>query len=183
MAKVSKGNTPNLKALSGFFKNASPKKGQSPLEDGTYQGTIVAANLSTTQTNKPQVDWTLKVISGDREGKTIHKFDLLASQENIDWFLGTLETLGIDAPEDADGVKAAIAEAVGKNVEFTSRTTGDFTNIYINELLDDVEGADDEETEEEEEEESDDEESEDDDDEEEEEEEEVKPKTKKKGKK
>ncbi len=162
-----------LSALSKFLKNAHPKKGALALPDGTYQGVITDVKIGATAKGKPQIDWALKVLTGDYEGKIQHKFDQLQTQENVDWVLGTLETLGYEGiPKSDKEFAAALKAQIGKNVEFSCRASGDFTNIYINELLEDVEEEDEDEDTDEEEEETEDEDTDEDADEEEEEEEE-----------
>ena len=139
MAKV----PPALASLSKLLKNGKPKVGTPTLPDGTYQGEITDIKLGTTQKGKPQIDWTLKVLSGEYEGRACHKYDMLATQENVDWVYGTLEVLGVDElPTSLDDFKTTLQSSVGKKVEFSCRTQGNFTNVYINELLETVEDED-----------------------------------------
>lgn len=140
---MAKRKQPALQGLAGFWKKGAAKKGTPSLPDGTYQGEIVATKLGLTQKKKPQIDWTLKVTSGEFEGKAQHKYDLVHTQENIDWLFGTLETLEVSIPSKMDSdvaLKKLLAKTEGLSIEFSVRTQGDFTNVYINELLDGAEG-------------------------------------------
>ncbi len=141
MAKKKKSTktNPALAGLSKLLKKGAPKQGTVSLDDGTYQGVISAIELGQTQKGKAQIDWTLKVLAGEFEGRTQHKYDLLASQENVNWLLGTLEALECEIPETDKDLKDALKSCIGKKIEFSTRTSGDFTNVYINELLDDEE--------------------------------------------
>lgn len=130
---------PALQGLSKLFKNGQAKRGTPTLPDGTYQGEIVAAIQAKTKKKKLQVDWTLKVLAGEYEGRTQHKYDLLVTQENVDWFLGVLEVLEVEAPSDASEMKSTLKSCVGKKVEFSVKSSGDFSNVYINELLENSE--------------------------------------------
>lgn len=132
-----------LAGLSKLLKAGSPKVGMASLPNGTYQGEITSVVLGQTQKKDSQVDWTLKVLSGEFEGRLQHKYDMCSTQENIDWLLGTLETLEVkEMPEDDKEFAAILKKQVGKKVEFSCRVSGDFTNVYINELLEEVPDGD-----------------------------------------
>ena len=132
---------PALANLSKLFKKGTAKHGTVSLPDGTYQAKIIDAKRTLTQKKKLQIDWTFEVISGEYEGRKQHKYDLLVTQDNVDWLLGTLETLEIEMPkkfnEDnfAEVIDSCLKKAVGLVAEVSIRTSGDFSNVYINELL------------------------------------------------
>lgn len=152
---MAKTQAPALAGLSALLKKGKPKAGTQSLDDGTYQGMITNVTLGMTQKKKPQVDWTLKVISGEFENRVQHKYDMIVTQENIDWLFGTLDTLGVeDLPTSDAELKNVLKDQVGKAVEFSCRSTGDFTNVYINELLEGVDSEDIEDDEDEDEEEA-----------------------------
>lgn len=170
-SKKSKRASPALAALQKLWSGGEPRKALGPLPDGTYQATITKAELKTTQTGKPQIDTTLQVISGEYEDRTVHKYDLLMTQENVNWVQGMFEVLEVELPEKVKDLPDVLEETVGKIVEISVRNAEGFCNVYINDLLEEVE--DDEDVEEDEEDEDEEEFDEDEEESEEDEEEEV----------
>ncbi len=160
--KKSKATPPALKKMQELWKGGEPRKALGPLPDGTYQATITDSKIGATQKKKRQIDTTLEVISGEFEGRTIHKYDMLETQDNVDWVQGMLEILELDVPDSIGDLEDTLKDAIGKIVEISVRNSEGFTNVYINDLLEEIDDSDEDEDEEDDDEPDDDDEEEDD---------------------
>lgn len=175
-AKVGKGSSlmSKLKKLGTSFKKAKPRRSGFPIPDDDYAATIVSAIIEEARsTGRLQINYLLRVIEGDYEGKEFHKYAGLETEDNLDYALGDLEVLELELPAEISDLGTVLEEAANLSVDVTIRTSDSFTNIDFNELLaegseddadeddadedeEEVEEADDDDAEEEEEEEEDD---------------------------
>lgn len=142
-----------LRRLKGAWKKAEAKVGFSPVPDSTYQCRIDDATLELSKSSKrPQISYALTVANGDFQNRKLWKRDGIDGEEQLEWTKGTLETLGLDIPEDIEGLPEILEDVPGLYVEVTVKTKDEFQNIYFNELIEDVEDAGEEEEESEDEE-------------------------------
>ena len=161
MAKVERSSGASKKLVNRMAEirkmwgKAKPKRGTT-LPDDDYQGKITAADIGVSRSDRLQAVIEITVITGDAKGRTIRKYDGLETQDNLDYFFGFLDVCEVDIPDadefddDKAFVKAArkaVTACIGKKVDFSVRTKDDFTNVYVNELLE-VAGTDDDDAEE-----------------------------------
>lgn len=114
--------------------------------DGTYEAEIVKVEVSI-KNEAIKVHWELKITDGQYDGKPVHRWDTIKTEENLGYFKGALKTLDIDAPEelaDLDELRDLLQAAVGLAVEIRVVTKNEFTNTYYQQLLDATEADDDE---------------------------------------
>ncbi len=160
-----------LSGLQKGWKKTSPRKVGAPVPDGSYSARIDSAVVEEAKSSgRMQVNWALTVAEGDYEGRSIHRFSGLESDDNLAFLQGDIETLEIAIPEDINDLGEALEDAVGLLLEINVRTKDEFTNVDFIELLEDTEGEEEEEEEEEDEEAEDEEDTEEEEEEEEEEE-------------
>jgi hypothetical protein len=116
--------------------------------DDTYEAKIVKAEYIE-KNEKPKYHFEFKVLDGKYEGKSIHKWENLSTPMNLEFLKGDLQTLGVEIPEDMDdedSLNELLGEVVDSEVEVRVRTSGEFTNVYINQVLESG-GSEDAETE------------------------------------
>ncbi len=159
-----------LKKMQKGWSGATPRRGGFPVPDDTYDCKIKSATLEEAKSSdRLQINWEFVVLDGDYEGKVFHKYDGLDRPESLDFVQGAFETLELDIPDDVEDIGEPLEAAVGLECEVTVKTVDEFTNVYINDLLEapdeDEEEEDDEEEGEDEEEDAEDEDEEEDEDE------------------
>ncbi len=190
-----------LKAMQKRWKTSSARKQADKLPDGTYQAKITSAGVNKSKKGRLQTYYHFKVVAGKFKGRTCAKYDGIETPDNISWLKSTLKTLGVNVPKNILVLPKTLAKLEDELVVIQVKTNGEFTNVYINKRIDqldddideddteeddedddtDEKDSDDEELEEDEDDEESDEDDEEDDDDE--EEEEPPKKKKKKGKK
>ena len=114
-----------------------------PLPDGQYEGVIESALIEESRNGRLQVRWDLLVTSKECEGRQVRKYSGLETKDNMDWFKGDLETLGLKIPEESESIGDALEEAQGLAILFQVRSRDEFTNIDFIEPLEGGNGGDD----------------------------------------
>lgn len=144
-----------LKTLQKLWKKAEPKKIGAPLPPDDYVARIDNAVIGESRNGRTQIDWTLTIIGGDYEGKIVHRYTGLETEENLSYLQGDLEVLELQVPDSIDDLGEVLTEAAGIMVDITVAKNNEYVNIYFNDVVEgdeEVEEEEDEEIEEEEEE-------------------------------
>jgi len=176
-----------LKSLQSQWKQAEPRT-FSTIADGDYVAKITEMSVETSKSGRIQVVTTFKIADGKMKGKEVKKFDGISSEQNMQFFKGYCQVLGIEIPEDLSDLPEALDEFVSEFeslVNIAAVTKDEYQNIRVKGLSeyesgddDDSESSDDDDDSSED---DDDEDSDDDDDAEDDEDEDEEPKKKKKG--
>jgi len=132
------------------WNSAESRRFGAALPDGVYEGTIEAVVIEESRNGRLQCRWDLLVTAGELEGRQIRKFNGLESADNMAWFKGDLETLGLEIPDDLADLGETLEEAQDMALKFQVRSKDEFTNVDFIEPLEASEAADDDEEEEEE---------------------------------
>ena len=168
----------SLKKLSKSWSKTEARTGGSQVKDGEYTAELVSMTVGTSKNGRLQVAEKFKISSGKLKGKEITMYHGLENENNIAFFKGHCEVIGVDLPDDMEDLPDALESFVDDNAEeFSIRVKtndGGYQNITVVGTADSESSEDEEEeeSEEEEEEENEEEESEEEEDSEEEEEEE-----------
>lgn len=167
----------SLKKLSKSWSKTEARTGGSQVKDGEYTAELVSMTVGTSKNGRLQVAEKFKIASGKLKGKEITTYHGLENENNIAFFKGHCEVIGVDLPDDMEDLPDALESFVDDNAEeFSIRVKtndGGYQNITVVGTADSESSEDEEEEEsEEEEEEENEEESEEEEDSEEEEEEE-----------
>ncbi len=188
----------SLKKLSKTWSKTEARTGVQRLPDGDYVAELLSMEVGESKKGRIQVAEKFKIAKGKYKGKEIMAFHGLESEQNIAFFKGHCEVLGVEIPDDMEDLPQALESFVDDNAEeFALRVKtndGGYQNISVMGASDESGSEDEEEesneeegeeeeseeSEDEEESEDDDNEESEDDDNEEEEEEEEKPKKKSK---
>lgn len=125
------------------WNNSEARTFGAPLPDGIYEGIIEASVIETSRPprNRLQVRWDLLVTSGECEGRQIRKYNGLETADNMAWFKGDLETLGLEIPSDIADLGNTLESAQGMKIRFQVRSKDEFTNIDFIEPLEASEEA------------------------------------------
>ena len=128
-----------LAKMQKMWKGAEARRGYAPIPDGQYQAKLESAVIGNAKTSgRLQCTYVFCVLTPEEfEGKKVYKRDGLDSTENLEWFKGTLETLGA-SPEDIEdmpNVPNVLNDLVGTVAEITVQTKDEFQNVYINEVV------------------------------------------------
>jgi len=118
------------------YKGTEPaKSGGGPIPDGTYQAKIESVVLKRAKSQAPMIAWTLKIVGGNREflDRTIWKNSVI--QENTLAFIKKdLELFGIKMMQFSK-IQAYLPRLAGRVVELRKVTDGEYSNIYLNQVV------------------------------------------------
>jgi len=117
--------------------------GFTPLPDGSYTGNIKKISVELSQNGRLQMVTDLVVVEGKYEGKAQKKFDGLDNEISMGYAKGLLQLLGITLSKKLKDLSKEISSFFeehedGIDVEFVVKTSGEFTNIFINSLFESV---------------------------------------------
>ncbi len=91
-----------LKTLQRKWGNAESRVAGSPIPDGEYVGKIdsMTINRSKKGEGRLQVATKFEIVGGKKDGTTISRYDGIEDEEQMGYFKGYCEVLGITIPED-----------------------------------------------------------------------------------
>lgn len=128
----------DLKKMSKMWAKTEAKQGGgggSRLPDGEYLCKIVDMKVGKSKNKRLQVVTEFKVKKPkDKKGKTFLKFSGLESEDNIAYFKGFAEVLGLELPEDMEDLPEALesfVEEFDDDVTIKLVTKGDFQNSIV----------------------------------------------------
>lgn len=128
-----------LSELQDNWEEAEPRErfGRISVPDGNYQCSIEGVpQVTESQSGRIQVVWPILVETGEYRGERLPKYDGIETTENLTWLKTTMETLDLELPDDFAELQEALKPAADLFIAVTVRTQGQFTNVYINSLLD-----------------------------------------------
>lgn len=108
--------------------------------DGKYQSRVDRMMLVRSQNDDPMIKWEFVILSGAHESRHIFKNSVI-SRKALPYVKKDLATVGLELGKLSD-LPGRLQEALDKTVELTVRTKGEFTNVYINKLIELPDGAD-----------------------------------------
>jgi hypothetical protein len=127
-----------LAKLGSDWEASEPKRAGMPLPDGEYVARIDEAVLNESRASgRLQVTWKMTCMGdedGNYEGRKVSKFSGLDSVDSLSYFMGDLESLEIEAPDDISDIGETLEEAAGIEVIISIWTRDEFTNISFKEL-------------------------------------------------
>lgn len=145
-----------LGSLGATFKKAqeeakSRARNEAAVPDGRYIVKVKEAELTVSQvTDRLQIHWQWEVQEGEHAGVMLHSWDGIETEMNLTFLCRTLDRLGYDIDEvditSLDEILSDIKETE-PTVRIRVRTKEEFTNIFVEKLLE-AEEADEEEEEE-----------------------------------
>jgi hypothetical protein len=127
----------DLKKMSKVWSKTEAKKGGggSSLPDEDYKGKITAMTVGKSKKGRLQVATTFEIKKPkDYRGKTKMTFHGLDTENNIAYFKGFAEVLGLELPDDMEDLPEAIEsflEDFDEEISFSLKTKGDFQNVKI----------------------------------------------------
>jgi len=143
MAKKSGGMSSKLKKLGKNWKDARKRSAEGgdgfefPLEDGNYEFRVTGAEMTETQSGKPQVHWQFKCTEGEDKGTECNDWDQLQSEDNLYWLMRKIARLGFEPPDKVEALPEVLEEIVEAGPTFRGRvkTKDDFTHVWVNKLV------------------------------------------------
>ena len=147
----------SLKKLSKSWSKTEARTGGSQVKDGEYTAELVSMTVGTSKNGRLQVAEKFKISSGKLKGKEITMYHGLENENNIAFFKGHCEVIGVDLPDDMEDLPDALESFVDDNAEeFSIRVKtndGGYQNTTVIGTADGESSEEEEEGEEEEEEE------------------------------
>ena len=114
-----------------------------------YTGIIKDPVLEISKNDRLQVVWPITVTSPDEfEGVDHRDWSGLETENNIAFFKGRLEKIGVDVPDDISDIGDALDACDGLHIRFDVVKVEEYTNTYFTEQLADQGGDDSKEPEE-----------------------------------
>lgn len=127
-----------LKQLQKEWKQSKAKKRGSRLPEGKYIVRCIASKIARSRkAQRLQHEMALQVITPEKyKDKTFPRFTGLDNEGGLSWFKAEMKTLGLKLPKKIVNISRVIDECIDLVFEVEIRKNGDFTNVYINELVD-----------------------------------------------
>jgi len=127
-----------LKMLQKKWKRSKARNIMEPIPDGKKEAKIVDCRLEKSKSSsRLQVAWIMQIISGKYKDRMVYRYSGLETEDNISFLKADLKKLGIKIPKNIARLERALDAAIGKECKITIKTRGEFTNVWIDELLDD----------------------------------------------
>jgi hypothetical protein len=136
--------TTDLADFDDVYKDADVSDDEfEPVPDGKYQALVDRMELVRTSKGDPMLKWTLRILGPKCEGRLLWRYNVLASQQNIQWLRKDLHACGVFIlPSE---LPANLDRLLDIKLNITKKTKGDFDSIYINSRIktaDDTQKAD-----------------------------------------
>lgn len=107
--------------------------------DGKYQVRIDRVSVGESQAGDPMIKWNLLVISGQHSGRRIFK-NAVVTHKSLPFVKGDLQKLGLKLPKFSE-LPNHLETLLDQTLEVTTRTKGEYSNVYFNKRLDLPAGA------------------------------------------
>ena len=137
----------SLKKLSKTWNKAEARTGGSQVKDGEYQAELVSMTIGESKKGRLQVAEKFKITSGKLKGKEITQYHGIDNDNNMSFFKGHCEVLGVEVPEDIEDLPEALESFVEDNgEEFSIRVKtndGGYQNITVLGAADEASSDDD----------------------------------------
>lgn len=135
------------KLKSGVLNWGSAKKaaqegtGFPEFDPGRYNVQLSKAEIKESKKGSLMCQWTLNFLDGKYQGKSIMKFSMLESDQNLEFFAKDIMRLEWEFPDDPDQIEETLEEIVKADlvVQIEIVKNGDYTNIYFQKVLEGVE--------------------------------------------
>ena len=126
-----------LRQLQNDWKKSKAKKRGTMLPEGKYTVKCIESKIARSkQQQRLQHEMMLQVISPKKyKGKTVPRWTGLDNEGSMSWFKAEMKTLGLRLPKKIVNISRIIDECVDLVFEIEIKKNGDYTNIYINELV------------------------------------------------
>lgn len=128
--------------LTGFdedYEQAEPPDFDE-LPDGKYQVRVEKAQLTESSKGDPMIKWDLVVLSGASAGRHLFK-NAVITRASLPFVKGDLKVLGLALAKFSD-LPDHLESVLEKALQVTKRTSGEYTNVYFNRLIEIPAGED-----------------------------------------
>jgi hypothetical protein len=135
-----------LSNLVKLWKEAEPiAPSFSSVPEGDYVAALREMKQEESKKGRTQIVSTYEIVDGEYTGEKVKRFDGLEDKQQIGYFKGMCEIIGMDIPEDFEVLQEAMDEFVGSCGDLfdihvakskSEDGTKDYTNIYINGVSD-----------------------------------------------
>lgn len=143
-----------LKSLQHLWKSSEARAQTDNVPDASYQVRIAEHKLERSKAKqRMQVKCVLRILTGPYKNRPIYKYSQLETENNMSWFKGDMQRLGVKIPKNLLHLPELLEETVDMILGVTVKTNGAFTNIYFNEVIEELPDDDDDDMEDDEEEE------------------------------
>jgi len=130
----------SLDALEEIFASADAGGGNNAfgeVPDGTYQVRVDKAEFSISKSGNPMVSWQLRILNGKYANACIFKRNMLITPDNVVWFKKDLVATGMDVRGmKLRDMNERLPNLIGVCLEVNQKTKGDFSNVYIQKVID-----------------------------------------------
>lgn len=123
-----------LAKLEDAWEGAEPEQGGIAVKDDDYVASIDSMEIAFSKKKNLMCVTDYKIADGTYEGKIVKKFDMLQSEQNLSYFKGYCEVLGIEYPDSIADLPDAITEFMDNFdslVNITLKTKDDAQRLYI----------------------------------------------------
>ena len=120
---------------------ADAEPANSPIPDGKYTTIVENVDLTESSNGNPMLKWTLRITSGDFEGRTLWK-NAAITGSSLKFVKRELATCGLEL-DAVSKLPEKLGDLLEVNLEVFKRARGEFYDVYFNRRLDQVAVMDD----------------------------------------
>jgi len=134
----SKGQLSHLKSL---FKKAQENIDEGftvNVPDANYNCELKQVAITSSKKGNTMVQWDLLITEGDYEGQLLLKFNMLETEQNLQWLLKDLVTFNYDPSAVDDESLPTILEEITESKSLVSIAVvskEEYRNVYINSVI------------------------------------------------
>jgi len=128
----------DLRKLSKTWSRTEAKAGGggSGIKDGDYVAEIVSMDVNNSKkTNRLQVVEKFRIAEGKYKGKEVSQYHGIESEQNIGFFKGHCEVIGLEVPEDPSDLPNALETFVSENSDMfdvrLKTNDGGYQNVTV----------------------------------------------------
>ena len=134
-----------LKQLQGTWRRSKAKNRLKPVKDGKYTAKIIDARLEKSKnTSRLQVAQVFQIVRGKFKDRMVYRYSGLEDENGISYFKSDLKKLGVKIPKKIVNISRAIEKCIDLTCNITVKTRGEFTNIFIDDLVEEEDEFDEE---------------------------------------
>ena len=124
-----------LRKISKLWNDTEPRSFGSGIPDERYTAELVSMEVGHSKKGRLQVASKFRIKAGKYKGSEVTRFDGIENENNIAFFKGYCEVIGLDVPSDPEELLNACEDFVDKNDDTFDialvTNEGGFQNIQV----------------------------------------------------
>ncbi len=135
-----------LRALQKKWKKSKARSVQEPVPDGKYEMKVIDCRIERAKkSSRLQIVWVIQILTGKYKKRIIYRYDGLETENNLGFLKADFKKLGFKLPKNIMKITKIVDDIAGMSFHGQVKTNGEYTNIYINDVIDEEDEEDEDE--------------------------------------